>query len=234
MNRGKLSKWILLGAAFLSLGFGLQASSFVIGEPPLIATGNCDPFGCPAFFGLGTYQQVYGSIEFPTGENSITGLTFYNEQVPNGAEPAGGTYTLSLSYSDNDPNHLNTTSPNINISSDDQVFFQGALPFLAQTTLDFQGTPFAYNPAMGNLLLTVSVTNPSDNALTLYLDQASMTAQTTDAYFGIANGGNTTGGLITGFTVAPAVATPEPGSLVLMLGAMVGLIAYRWRRLRLL
>jgi hypothetical protein len=87
---------------------------------------------------------------------------------------------------------------------------------------------------MGNLLLTVSVTNPSDNALTLYLDQASMTAQTTDAYFGIANGGNTTGGLITGFTVAPAVATPEPGSLVLMLGAMVGLIAYRWRRLRLL
>jgi hypothetical protein len=231
MSIGTLFRWFL-GSAFFSLGFGLQASSFVIGAPPLTATGNCDPFGCPEFFGLGTYQQVYASSAFP-GDSTITGLTFYNEEAPNGAQPAGGTYTLSLSYSFNGPGDLNVNNPVSNISADDQVFFSGSLPFLAQTTLDFVGTPFAYNPADGNLLLTITVTDPSDNAKILYLDQSAMTDETTDVYFGTVNGGNNTGGLVTGFTVASNVATPEPGSLFLMLGGAACLIAYRRRRARL-
>jgi hypothetical protein len=225
-----LSRWIL-GSAFLSLGFGLQASSFVIGEPPLIAIGNCDPFGCPEFFGLGTYQQVYAYSAFP-GATTITGLSFYSDQVPNGAEPAGGTFTLSLSYTNSGPGDLNLTNPNANISSGSQVYFAGSLPFLAQNTLDFGGAPFAYNPALGNLLLTVTVTNPSDRALTLYLDQASLATQTTNAYFGTfdgqpISGGNDMGGLMTGFTVVSSIATPEPGSLLLMLAGAAALIAYR-------
>jgi len=230
MRRGTLLRWVL-GSVTFSLGFGLQASSFVIGEPPLIATGNCDPFGCPEFFGLGTYQQIYTSSAF-SGDSTITGLTFYDEQVQNGAKPAGGTYTLSLSYSPKALGALDITNPNENVGSDSRVFFNGPLPFLAQTTLDFPGSPFTYDPADGNLLLTVTVSKPSDNAVTLYLDQSSATAQTTDAYFGIANGGNNTGGLVTGFTVAPSTATPEPGSLFLMLGGAAALIAYRRKRRR--
>jgi hypothetical protein len=233
MNRGKLSKWILLGAAFLSLGFGLQASSFVIGEPPLIATGNCDPFGCPAYFGLGTYQQVYSASQF-SGETTIDGLSFYDDEVQNGAVPAAGTFTLSFSYTHDAPNALGTTSPAANSASGSQIFYTGSLPGLSGNALNFVGTPFAYNPADGNLLLTVGVTNPSDYALTLYLDQASSTAVTTNAYFGTfdgttVDGGNGTGGLVTGFTVGTPVATPEPASLLLVL-AGAGVIAYKRRR----
>jgi hypothetical protein len=232
MSRGTLSRWIL-GSAFLSLGFSLQASDIIIGEPPLIATGNCDPFGCPEFFGLGTYQQVYTSSPF-SGATTITGLTFYNEEVPDGAEPAGGTYTLSLSYSNNAPGDLNTSSPNSNISSGSEVFFVGSLPLLSQNTLDFVGTPFVYNPAIGYLLLTVTVTAPSDHALTLFLDQSSTDAQTSDVYFGTFNSPSNTGGLITGFTTVSSIATPEPASLLLMLAGVTCLIAYQRRRHRVL
>ena len=224
MRRGTLIT-LLVGSAFLSLSFSLQASSLVIGEPPLTATGNCDPFGCPGFFGLGTYQQVYTASAFP-GAITISGLTFYSDQVQNGATPAGGTFDLSFSYTNKALGDLDTTNPNNNITSGSQEFFDGTLPFLAQNTLDFQGTPFAYNPADGNLLLTVTIIDPTDHIPTLFLDQSSMTNQTTNAYFGNSNGGNT-GGLVTGFTeVSSVVTTPEPGSILLVLGG-VGLLLRR-------
>jgi hypothetical protein len=231
MSRGTLSRWIL-GFAFLSLGFSVQASDIIIGEPALIATGNCDPFGCPEFFGLGTYQQVYAGSPSFSGESTIAGITFYNDQVQNGATPAGGTFTLSLSYTSKTPGDLDLSNPTNNISpGTSQVFFSGTLPFLSQNTLDFVGTPFIYNPAVGDLLLTITVTDPSDHALTLFLDQASSTTQTTDAFYGTFTGGNNSGGLVTGFTFASSIATPEPGSLLFMLGG-AGLIACRWRRRR--
>jgi hypothetical protein len=227
MSGKTLPRWILC-SAFLSLGFSLQGSSFVIGEPPLIATGNCDPFGCPEFFGLGTYQQVYTTSPF-SDTTTITGLTFYDEQVQNGAEPAGGTYTLSLSYSNNGPGDLNTLNPNSNISSGSEVFFTGSLPFLAQSTLDFAGTPFVYNPAIGYLLLTVTVTGSNDIPPTLFLDESAMDTQTSDVYFGTFNSPSNSGGLVTGFTVAPSSATPEPASLLLVLAGVAGLVVYRRR-----
>jgi len=232
MSRDTLARWIL-GSAFLSLGFSLQASDIIIGEPPLIATGNCDPFGCPEFFGLGTYQQVYTNMPF-AGESTITGLTFYNEQVPNGAEPAGGTYTLTLSYSNDAPGDLNTSNPNSNISSGSQVFFADSLPLISQNTLDFVGTPFVYNPALGYLLLTVTVADPSDRTPTLFLNQSSTETQTSDVYFGTFNSPSNTGGLVTGFTTTSSIATPEPASMLLMLAGVTSLIAYRRRRHRLL
>lgn len=237
MSKHTLYRWIV-GSAFISLGFGLQASSIIIGEPPLVATGNCDPFGCPEFFGLGTYQQVYVASAF-SGAGTIQGITFYDGQVLNGGVPAGGAYTLSLSYTKGAPGDLSTSNPNDNVGADSEVFFAGSLPGLAQNTLDFLGTPFLYNPASGNLLLTITVVNPADHLPTLYLDQASQTTQTTNAYFGFfeghpVSGGNTTGGLITGFTeVASGIVTPEPGSLLLVLGG-VGLFVFQRRRHRLL
>jgi hypothetical protein len=233
MSKNTLPKWIL-GSAFLTFGLGLQADTVIVGDPPVVATGNCDPFGCPQFFGLGTYQQVYSSSSF-TGDSTIDGLTFYNSEVTNGALPAGGVYTLSFSYTDAAPNGLDTTNPNNNITSGSEVFFTGTLPGISDESLGFTGTPFDYNPAEGNLLLTVTVANPADHGLTLFLDQSSTTTQTTFAYFGIVNGkpvegGNGAGGLITGFTVSSgSLSTPEPSSVLLMLGG-VALIALRRRR----
>ena len=121
------------------------------------------------------------------------------------------------------------------MTSGTQVFFSGSLPGMTANTLNFFGTPFVYDPANGNLLLTVKVTNPFDPVPMLFLDQSSTLTQTTNAYFGFfdgqpISGGNITGGLITGFTVVVSgVATPEPGSLLLVLAGAC-LIALKRRR----
>jgi len=236
-------------AMFLGLtGASLQAGTLILGDPPMAGTGNCDPFGCPAFFGLGTYQQVYAGSAFP-GAMTIDNLAFFQGVIlNNGGLPAGGTFTLSLSYTSAAPGGLDLNSPNNNIGADSASFFTGTLPALipdgSGNLLSFAGTPFAYDPAAGNLLLTVTVTGASNSTPYFYLDEAQCgpsacppgsTVVSSDAYFGSykgspISGGNDTGGLVTIFdyTATTGLSTPEPGSLLLSL-AGIGLIAY-WRR----
>jgi hypothetical protein len=234
------------------MGLSLQASTLLVGDPPVLGTGNCDPFGCPAFFGLGTFQEVYSSSAFTTGgitgEVAISALTFIDFQVHNGGVPAGGTFTLTLSYTSDAPGSLNLTNPNNNITpGTSQTFFSGLLPNpLPQTggqVLNIPGTPFDYNPADGNLLLTVTMTGASNGAPPIFLDQSECgpttttcptgsTVTTGTAYFPTtgSGGGNDIGGLITQFTYTNPLATPEPGSLLLVV-AGIGLIGYsRLRR----
>jgi PEP-CTERM motif len=213
----------------------LQAGTLTVGGPPLSGTGNCDPFGCPGFFNLGTYQQVYASNAFP-GIETISELTFQDTQLLNAGVPGMGTYTLSFSYSNAGPGSLSTVSPSTNISSGSALFYTGTLPAVSGVPGDrllvFSGTPFLYNPAFGDLLLTVSVTGPADNKPPLYLDVAQSTAQTSEVYFGTdgINAPDNEPGLITQFLVSPGgSAVPEPNSALLML-AGAGLIAGWWRK----
>src|ERR1017187_250739 len=70
-----IKRVVCVGALCLAFaGASLQAGTLILGDPPMPNTGNCDPFGCPAFFGLGTYQQVYLSTAFP-GAITIDALT---------------------------------------------------------------------------------------------------------------------------------------------------------------
>ncbi|HLY18561.1 MAG TPA: PEP-CTERM sorting domain-containing protein [Bryobacteraceae bacterium] len=230
----------MLGLAFT--GVALRANILVVGDPPMLGTGNCDPFGCPGFLGLSTYQQVYLSSAFPSSI-SIVGLTFYEGQVHNGGQPAGGSYTLSFSYTTFAPGSLDLTNPNNNISSSSENFFSGALPTLTPegggNFLVISGTPFVYNPADGNLLLTVTVTGGTNSGTPLFLNESVCGPQTIcpqgssvvtgNAYFGNANGGNDIGGLVTGFDYSTSPTTPEPGTLISALAGF-GLIAYRRRR----
>jgi PEP-CTERM motif len=237
--------WAVL--VFILAGCSLQAGSLVLGNPPKTATGNCDPFGCPAFFGLGTYQQVYLGSAFPS-EISIAGLTFFQGQVQNGGQLGGGTYSLSFSYTPFNPGGLNLNDPNNNIGADSQSFFTGTLPPLTPegtgSFLVITGAPFDYNPADGNLLLTVTVSGATTSSPVLFLNQSQCGPKTfcpagasvvsSDAYFGVINGtpisgGNDTGGLVTGFDYSNPTTTPEPASLLLVLSG-VGFFGYRRRK----
>lgn len=230
-----------LGIAIVSLWAPLQASpinssDLIIGQPALKGTGNCNPFGCPAFFGLQTYEQIYSSKAFP-GLVTIEELSFFDTVVHNGAQPAGGTYTLSFSYTSMQPKGLDLSNPSNNIGSGSQLFFTGTLPALSHQTLDFEGKPFAYDPSHGNLLLTVSVAKSTDHHPALYLDQSSTPGVTSNAYFGKylgvpVSGGNDIGGLVTGFTFHPN-SVPEPESWFLMLsgaGLCLSMVVLRRRR----
>jgi len=229
-------------------GMSLQATSLVLGDPPMLGTGNCDPFGCPGFLGLESYQQVYLNTAFP-GTIAIAGLTFFEGQVLNGGIPASGTYTLVFSYTSLAPGDLSLANPIDNIGSGSQGFFTGALPALTigvvGNELIVAGSPFVYNPADGNLLLTVTVTGAGNPGSALFLNEAKCGPKTvcppgssvvsSNAYFGELNGhpvsgGNDIGGLVTGFDYG-LVTTPEPGSLLLVL-AGIGLIGYQGQRRR--
>ncbi|HXM43818.1 MAG TPA: PEP-CTERM sorting domain-containing protein [Bryobacteraceae bacterium] len=245
-----MMKSVCVGALSMALaGVSLHAGTVVLGEPAVPGTGNCDPFGCPAFFGLGTYQQVYLASAFP-GVINIDDLAFFQGQIlQNGGQPAGGTYTFSLSYTSDAPGGLDLTNPNNNVTSGSATFFSGTLPALAPDSgpnvLSFSGSPFAYNPADGNLLLTISITGATNSLPFLYLDEAQCgpatpcpigsTVVSSNAYFGSVkgvpvSGGNDVGGLITAFSyTASIVPTPEPGSVFLVL-AGIGMIGYHGRR----
>jgi hypothetical protein len=170
---------------------------------------------------------------------TIDDIGFYQSEVlHNGGQLSGGTFTLSLSYTTATPlgglDVNDGPSANIEPGTEEQ-FFTGTLPALTpyvnENILTFSGTPFAYNPADGNLLLTVSVTGGTDSTPYLFLDETGTTPVTSSAYFGSFNGASTTG-LVTGINYTPAGAsTPEPASLLLVLTG-IGLIGYQVRRRR--
>jgi len=162
---------------------------------------------------------------------AITGIDFFNTQFIGGA-PATGAYDLSLSYTSKPVGALDTTNPANNITSGSQPFSNGSLPGLSGGMLDFTGTPFSYDPAGGNLLLTVTISGGADGSPILYLDQAQTQLQTSFAFFGTVQGGNFAGGLVTEFVTSTV---PEP-SLVFPLTAILivlrfGLHKRRWEQI---
>lgn len=229
---------IAIIALFAVLPAPAHASLLTVGLPALTRTGNCDPFGCPAFFGLGTYQQVYAGADF-AGPLTINDLAFFDTAVHNGGKPAGGIYTLNFAYTSFDVGNLNLSSPNTNLAGSLQAFFSGALPALSNGTLTFTGTPFFYNPADGNLLLSVTVSGGVNGSPFLYLDQAATNTLTSDAYFGASQGKPVTGGneagLVSQFTYTSSSGSgsvPEPGSWLLVCSALTFGSCLAFRRLR--
>jgi hypothetical protein len=214
------SRWAALFAFAFFAGISC-GSSVTVGLPATSNSGNCIPFGCPGLFGTTTYQEVYSGAAFP-GSFVIEEIDLFNTEDLNGGMPAGGTYKFSLSYTSESPGSLDLTNPANNIGPGSLLFFSGPLPSLSGGELQFPGVPFSYNPALGNLLLTVTISGGTDGSPTLYLDQSQTQAQTGRAYFGTITGGNDAGGLVTQFDSV----VPEPGSLVLVLTGL-GVVGLR-------
>lgn len=213
-------KALLVTVCLGGLGL-LQAGVIVIGVPG--AATNCIPFGCNFIAGT-VYQQVYASSSF-SEPITISDIVFYNRS---GASFRSGDYTLSLSTTSKLVDGLDTVNFDSNLGPDNQLFWSGPLSGPAPAPeVVFLGAPFGYDPALGNLLLDLRVSNGGPDS-GLYLDAYSGDAAGLFSRAHNFGGGFEGYGLVTGFSYGEA-GIPEPATLSL-LGLGLAALAFLRRR----
>lgn len=146
-----MRKSLFLATLILTLNYGpASAGSIVIGGPADMA--NAFPFG-GAVGGAGTrYQQSYSSSDF-TGPISIVGIDF----LGGAGTLATSTYTLYLSTITKGIDTLSNSDFDSNLGANNTLFASRDLSGAAPQTLSFNGVPFLYDPASGNLLLDIAI-----------------------------------------------------------------------------
>jgi hypothetical protein len=222
-------------AGVLTFGLSLLASSgfaqsVTIGNPPDSGNGNSFPFG----FSIAAYQQVYAAGDF-SGPITINGLSFFNTAFTAGSIQTA-TYNIQLSTTSAPVNGLSNTFA-ANLGADNTMVFLGTLSGAAAPNFTISTTPFNYQPANGNLLLTIFKTNITGPNSSVFLDARNGTAaglfsrkyafsSTTTAE----NAGfDSNWGIVTRFN---ASAVPEPGTLALLFGSGMTVTLFAARRLR--
>jgi hypothetical protein len=119
------------------------------------------------------------------------------------------------------------TLSNINLDSNDgpdnTLFAFGELTGLAPLQLVFVGGPFEYNPATGNLLIDIRLSNEVASGGAFY-DARSGTAIGVFSRYQNFSAGTHGFGLVTQFTFA---SVPEPSVIVVLIGGLGGLILAR-------
>lgn len=212
----------LVALALCAAAATAPARASVVGTADTVSSF---PFG--SYLGGYYYQQIYSAANFAS-TTSIRNLTFYDSYIPDYANgtPSVGTFDLYLSTSRADIATFDTSTTIPFADPSYTLVYSGSVPALAAGKLVFTlTTPFAYNSADGNLLLTVFNRNLNAGA-TLYLNadrNVGVTNMRTSSYPYDYNQG-----LVTGFNEA-AAAVPEPGTWAMLVLGM-GAVGHAMRR----
>lgn len=212
--------------AFLALSSlsPVHGASLVVGGPGDPNTGDCAILGCAV-----EMQQIYDASLF-SGPVTITSITFFNTNYLPG-EVASANYNIYFSTTTTAIDSLSSLFSD-NLGIDNTLFFGGALGGLIGPTnkLTITGTPFAYDPSMGNLLLSMNSDGLGED-YSVYLDfvaaaPANTMSRAWGSTLGFADEVSNNAGLVTefGFTAE----TPEPGTNAMMLlGTAAIFLLYR-------
>lgn len=238
-NCNSMGKLAVLSLGCLALGAGLLKADVTYGN---YDTGNCYPFMCnDSGSNVGQsidYQQVYAAGSFGVLTNITAASWYFASEFGGSNNILGGNYSVYWGYaafgsvgnlSNNlasnyigGPNFLGTASVPA-----------GGVDYGAVLTLS--GIDFSYDPTLGNLLLEFivdtqdNVPNGNGNGF----NEADDTGAVTSRAWCVSGSGAASGcfaddvGLVTTFT--SVASTPEPGTLGLLGGALLGIGLLRKR-----
>ena len=213
-----MKRFLLAAAAACALAVASgPAQALVVG---VADSASSYPFGS---FGAGPYfQELYSAADF-SGPLSINRISFYNSKDPANNKPLADTFTFFLSTTNAPVATFDTDAMVYPDASFTQVYSGKAT--LLNGRLDFNlSSAFNYNPALGNLLLTVRDFDYGSGG-TLQLDADFNTAASNIRIYNF--GYNFNQGLVTGFNDP----IPEPASWALMIAGF-GLAGATLRRKR--